>query len=208
MKSVFVCMNFFLFSNCLFAQFDNGKSSINAPMNPSSSGLNVPSKFDFGKPKIATPDFPDLNSPTKKSVDLVKKNDFVNPNIDRVKKLNGEGQDRPVFKSDNFLGEFKNKGKFVRLVCRDYGDVDGDRVRIYQNDVIIEEDILLEGNYKEIKINLVNGFNKIDIQALNEGYYAPNTAEFKLYDDKGVLISSNQWNLTIGVKAKLVIVKE
>jgi hypothetical protein len=33
-------------------------------------------------------------------------------------------------------------------------------------------------------------FNKIDFEALNQGSSGPNTAEFKVYDDKGSLISA------------------
>ena len=46
------------------------------------------------------------------------------------------------------------------------------------------------------------------ISPLNQGYSGPNTAEFKIYDDKGELISANQWNLATGFKATIIIVKE
>ena len=55
---------------------------------------------------------------------------------------------------------------------------------------------------------LKNGFNKIDIEAINQGSSGPNTAEFQVFDDKGASISANQWNLSTGFKATIVIVKE
>ena len=57
-------------------------------------------------------------------------------------------------------------------------------------------------------MDLVKGVNKIDFEALNEGSASPNTAEFKIYDEKGKVISSNQWNLGTGYKGTVVIVKE
>jgi len=93
-------------------------------------------------------------------------------------------------------------------VCRDYGEIDGDKVRVYLNDLIVISEIYLEANYREVVVNLVNGFNKIEFQALNQGSSGPNTAEFIMFDDKGGVISSNRWNLTTGTKAKIIVTKE
>ncbi|MCK8520244.1 hypothetical protein M0D21_01625 [Aquimarina sp. D1M17] len=112
------------------------------------------------------------------------------------------------YKSDQYLGDFKNNGKFVSLVYRDHEYVDGDIVRILVNDDIIGARVFLTANYQGIRINLVKGFNKIDILALNQGESGPNTAEFQLYDELGNLITGNEWNLTTGVKATLIVVKE
>jgi len=81
-------------------------------------------------------------------------------------------------------------------------------VRIYINNLIIQANVLLEGDYQTFEITLNNGFNKIDIEAINQGSSGPNTAEFQVFDDKGVSISANQWNLSTGFKATIVIVKE
>ena len=61
---------------------------------------------------------------------------------------------------------------------------------------------------KGFEIVLEKGFNKIDFEALNQGSSGPNTAEFKVYDDKGSLISASQWNLGTGFKATIILVKE
>jgi len=110
--------------------------------------------------------------------------------------------------SNQFLGDFETNSKFVNIVYRDHEYFDGDRIRVYYNDDVIERNILLEGEYKGFKLDLEKGFNKIDFQALNQGTSGPNTAEFKVMDDNGVIISSNQWNLATGVKATIVFVKE
>ena len=49
---------------------------------------------------------------------------------------------------------------------------------------------------------------KIDFEALNQGTAVPNTAEVRVYDDKGSLISASQWNLGTGFKATILLVKE
>ena len=66
---------------------------------------------------------------------------------------------------------------------------------------------MLEGSSKTYYIALLPGFNKIEFLALNQGDSGPNTAAFSVYHENGNLMISNQWNLTTGVKAKLVVVK-
>lgn len=111
-------------------------------------------------------------------------------------------------KTDQYLGDFRSKSKFVNVVYRDHEYPDGDRIRVYVNDDIVHPNILLEQNFKGFKLDLKEGFNKIDFQALNQGESGPNTAEFQVVDDLGNLVSSNRWNLATGVKATIIIVKE
>ena len=195
-----------------FSQYDFIQKPIGSGMGlPASKGVEIPlnSKFDFNKLPPSAPTYSGWDNKPEKSVDIIQKKEFVNPGEQIKEKLNQkESDDDVTFKSDRYFGDFRNNGKFVRFICRDFGEVDGDRVRVYLNDVVVEEEILLEGVYKAVRINLTNGFNKIDFQALNQGSSGPNTAEFKMFDDKGVLISSNQWNLGTGNKATLIVVKE
>lgn len=109
---------------------------------------------------------------------------------------------------DQDLGSFRSDSKYVRIICRDYQYPDGDRVTIYINGIPAIYNIVLKQNYQEFKIPLVKGVNKIGIKALNQGTSGPNTAAFKVYDDAGSLISSNEWNLATGAVATLLIVKE
>ena len=48
---------------------------------------------------------------------------------------------------------------------------------------------------------------RVDFEAINQGESGPNTAEFQVYDDKGQLISANQWNLATGFKASIILIK-
>jgi len=110
--------------------------------------------------------------------------------------------------SDQFLGEYKVDTKFVNIVCRDHEYPDGDKVQVIVNDVIVYPSVTLTSSYRRLAINLAEGRNHIDIVALNQGESGPNTAEFVVYDDKGDLISSKEWNLLTGVKAKITFINE
>ncbi len=109
---------------------------------------------------------------------------------------------------DMYLGDLKTTAKFIGIVCRDHEYVDGDRVRIYANDVVVEPNILLNGSFKGINVSLDKGFNRLDFEALNQGSSGPNTAQVNVYDDKGQLLYSNKWLLSTGSKASLIVVQE
>ena len=112
------------------------------------------------------------------------------------------------FRSDSFLGEFRTGSKTMRIGCRDHEVPDGDRVRVWVNGQVVENSITLQADFRELFLSLTEGFNVIEFEALNQGESGPNTAQFVMYDDKSKLITSNVWNLTTGVKAKVIIVKQ
>jgi hypothetical protein len=222
MKIKFSLLVLLFFSSLCYSQFDNGNKAVqispikNTPITKSKS---TTSKFSPISP--ITPNFKDV--PVKKEpemifqkiggskpLDLSMKSDFVNPGSVYQEKMNNnsDGEVTQAFRRNQNLGDFKTKSLFVKILCRDNQFVDGDRVRIYINDMIIQENVLLEGDYKAFEFTLKNGFNKIDIEAINQGSSGPNTAEFQVFDDKGASISANQWNLSTGFKATIVLVKE
>jgi len=125
--------------------------------------------------------------------------------LQAFKKINGRYQ---FPKIDQDLGSFRTESKTVRIICRDYQYPDGDRVTIYVNDIPVVVNIVLQQNYQSFTIPLTIGINKIVIKALNQGTSGPNTAAFKVYNDAGMLISSNEWNLATGAKATLLIAKD
>ncbi len=120
---------------------------------------------------------------------------------EQVERLNGST-------TDQFLGDFKSDAKSVNIVYRDHGAVDGDLIQVLVNDDIVQASVFLSGGYSGFKLDLQKGINKIDFLALNQGQSGPNTAEFKVIDDNGILVSHNQWNLAKGVKATIIVVKE
>lgn len=109
---------------------------------------------------------------------------------------------------DQFLGNFNITGKKANIRCRDHEYPDGDRVRVFVNGTVFIPDLLLTGNFKSFDVPLEEGINKIEFVALNQGESGPNTAEFHVHDDNGVLVSSKKWNLLTGVTATIILVKE
>jgi hypothetical protein len=128
----------------------------------------------------------------------------IDPRIGPRERLGGSGQYFP----DQYLGDIKSEGKFIGIVCRDHEYVDGDRVKIWVNEVVVEHNLLLTAGFKGINVDLQSGFNKIEFEALNHGSSAPNTAQVNVYDDKGNLMYSNKWLLSSGSKASLIVTKE
>lgn len=112
------------------------------------------------------------------------------------------------YRRNQYLGSFKTKSFTSTIRYRDAAFVDGDKIKVLLNDKIIETEVVLDGEFKEFKMQLDNGINKIDFEALNEGFASPNTAEFQVFDDKGVVVYDSQWNVGTGYKATLILVKE
>jgi hypothetical protein len=121
------------------------------------------------------------------------------------KKINGQ-YIYPVIDQD--LGSFRTNSSSVNIICRDFQYPDGDRVTIMVNDIPVVTNIILEQRYQSFTIPLEVGINKIAFVALNQGSSGPNTAAFKVYNDAGMLLSSNEWNLATDAKATLVIAKD
>lgn len=132
----------------------------------------------------------------------------VDKNLESTKLSPEEVEQRNGSTTDQYFGDFKSDSKFVNVVYRDFGEIDGDLIQVRLNDDVIQSSVYLTGGYRGLKLNLQKGFNKIDFVALNQGESGPNTAEFQVVDDLGNLVSSNRWNLATGVKATIIIVKE
>jgi hypothetical protein len=129
---------------------------------------------------------------------------FKNPYLYK-KPSNSEGV---FYRQNQYLGSFKTKTFTSSIRFRDAAFVDGDRIKVYLNDKVIQPEVSLSGEFQGFKINLIEGINKIDFEALNEGFASPNTAQFEVYDDKGAVISASQWNVGTGYKATIILIKE
>jgi hypothetical protein len=121
------------------------------------------------------------------------------------KKINGQ-YIYPVIDQD--LGGFRTNSNSVNIICRDFQYPDGDRVTIMVNNIPVITNIVLKQQYQSYTIPLEIGINKISFVALNQGTSGPNTAAFKVYNDAGMLLSSNEWNLATNAKATIVIAKD
>jgi len=198
------------------------KTPIPEIKNPQADNSDIPS--------IKTPNVFDNTSITPKSqlqigqekskFTMSTETDFANPgdryvakmekDLDKALKDAGLREGRgELVKKNISLGEFKTKSKYFIVKFRDFGAIDGDLVRVSSNDVVIRDQIFLDSNFKDVKIVLSNGFNKLDFEALNIGSLGGNTAEIQVYDDKGQLVTNDYWNnLAAGFKASIVVTKE
>jgi hypothetical protein len=168
------------------------------PKNPKIKKVIPPKEIS---PKITPPDI--VKKP--ESVPQFNPEDLFKDRNLYKKENNSEGI---FYRQNQYLGSFKTKTFTSTIRYRDASYVDGDRIKVYLNDKVIEPELVMDGEFKGFKINLENGINKIDFEALNEGFASPNTAEFQVYDDKGVVISASQWNVGTGYKATIILVKE
>jgi hypothetical protein len=144
------------------------------------------------------------------SFSMIQKNDFINPGDEIKDRLNKKEEDPygKFYRKNQNLGDFRVKSLTAKVMYRDGEYVDGDMIRVYLNGEIVVSQVTLESSFQGFEITLVDGFNKIDFEALNQGSSGPNTAEFQVYNDKGLLVSASQWNLGTGFKATIVLYKE
>tara|TARA_R110002050_G_scaffold185771_3_gene319904 strand:- start:5867 stop:6559 length:693 start_codon:yes stop_codon:yes gene_type:complete len=147
---------------------------------------------------------------TEKPFSMTENDGLKSPSEIYEKRWNKEAVKGGIIRemSDQFLGEHNVDTKFVNIVCRDHQYPDGDRVQILINGAVIKSNLLLTSSYRRVEVDLVDGKNTVDIVALNQGDSGPNTAEFVVYDDRGNVISSKEWNLLTGVKATIIFNNE
>ncbi len=84
----------------------------------------------------------------------------IDPRIGPGERFGGSGQ----YFADQYLGDFKSDGEFIGIVCRDHEYVDGDRVKIWVNEVVVEYNLLLTSTFRGINVDLQPGFNKIEFE--------------------------------------------
>ena len=160
--------------------------------------------------KLVVPFFNyNLNNALKKpDLHITKKTDLVTPTWD-IKQTFKEGNSTSTkFRKDYYLGELETDSKYVIIKCRDHEYVDGDRIKLLLNNIVIHPNITLTGSYYTIDIDLIEGYNNIEFVALNEGESSPNTAQLSVFDENGVNLSNNKWLITTGYKARLVVFKK
>jgi hypothetical protein len=180
--------------------------SIKTPNVYDNTTLTTKSKFQIGE--------------EKSKFTMSTETEFANPGDRYVAKMEkdldkalrdaglkeGRGQ---LVKKNISLGDFKTKSQYFIVKFRDFGAIDGDLVRVSSNDQVIKDQLFLDSNFKDVKITLVNGFNKLDFEALNIGSLGGNTAEIQVFDDQGALVTNDYWdNLAAGFKASIIVTKE
>jgi hypothetical protein len=218
MKIIFALSVFLLSWVTTMAQFDNpSNNSVNFENTTkdevSHKGLELPA---IKKPRLSNTEntfYPKKNS----NLGELEAQDFnmreddgllVHKTEKAPKYFTKDKEIKDEYGVDQYLGDFKTKAVYVNVVYRDHEYVDGDIIRVFVNDDIVQSQITLDSHFRGFDLTLQPGFNKIDFQALNQGDSGPNTAELHVYDDNGVLVSAHEWNLLTGKKATVIIVKE
>lgn len=219
MKLYFSFFVFLFLTVSISAQIDSRNNSISipaieAPKDSSSSKsispikpIEVPNAFKG----LSTPNTAPQFSFPKKEFSMTGGEVFGNPgelytkqldrHLDNIKHemyLGSKGSEVDVY-----FGEIRTKSEYVMIQYRDYGAQDGDLIRISVNDEIIEFRVYLTNAFKGFRLDLKEGYNKIDFLALNEGSSMPNTAHFKIIDDQKKALASDHWALSTGVKATI-----
>lgn len=209
-----ICLSLCYSVTC-FAQLDGETITFDGVGSEKSSGVKLdrtsPTLLDKNKGGYdVTRDTISLETDKRPDFDITTdNNEFIDPKIKGFKpKFFKDAEVTEEDKRDKYLGDFTTKGKFVTIYCRDHQFVDGDRVKIIQNNIVLQQNVLLTGRDRAFIIDLEDGFNQLDFVALNQGSSGPNTAQFKVYDENGNLLASNVWNLATGATGTLIVVKE
>lgn len=174
-----------------------------AKVDNESNTVTLPYKSIFDKDDSYLKRYSILNKKKGEESVLIQKNEFKNPGDEIKKKLNKEVQEGSW--EDVYFGKFKVNTRVLKIMTRDHMDPDGDKVRIFLNEVTAFNVIYLESEFKTCYVELREGDNLLDIVALNQGLAGPNTATFAIYDENDNLITTNDWNLNTGVAAKFTI---
>ena len=154
-------------------------------------------------------DFSNLGKKDSELLDITFEEHFLDLKTDTAPKyFTKDKAASKEFGKDQYLGEIRTGSKNVTIMYRDHEYVDGDRVRIYVNGDVVKNNAYLSGSFNGFTFPLQSGFNKIEFQALNQGTSGPNTAELRIFDEDGNILSTNQWNLLTGRKAMVSIIRE
>lgn len=174
-------------------------------------GINkAPTFGNTSKRMLGAPDDISLDRNDKdEEIDITENGNFIQRSGDYtpgyLKKK--EGKVKAEYSHHQDLGEYYSSGKFIKISWRDAEVVDGDRVDIIVNGEVVVSNVTLLADYHSLYIDLGQGFTKIEFKALNQGESGPNTADFKVEEDDGSVLTHDQWNLTTGTKASLVVIK-
>lgn len=227
MKNILVMKNIFLLIFCFAsyvaqAQIDNPTAPVRAPgelMAPKTGSESSSFKKSSGNHSLSSKK--GIFSAESESIKLGEKEEkSFSMRTDQNGLMTFKGKDftpkaftkdkeiREEFRKDQYLGDFITTGVYVELYCRDHEYIDGDKVKIIVNGVVINRNMSLGASFTPIMVNLDSGLNNIEFEALNQGTSGPNTAELRVYDDQGREVVRKEWNLLTGSRASLVVVKQ
>ncbi len=203
---------FFIFNNILSQEINNNTISIESLMK-GDINFNIIEINTF-KPKGLTNKDPynffDFNFKIDDSdvLDITNKTNLVSPTWEIRQSFYEGSISTSEYQKDFNLGFLETDSNYIIIKCRDHEYIDGDRIRLMINGSIIYSNITLSSNFYIVDIDLKDGYNNIEFIALNEGEASPNTAQLKVYDEFGKLLSNKKWLISTGYKAALGIYKK
>lgn len=222
-KKLTVVLFIFFGAFSLYAQIDNNKLIETDAFNfePEKNSDEKQTLFDqsnttiskgeaitrFGSINDIADNFPQYNVIPNNNNRSMQTNIAQEKDVLVKKYWNGKDVSDVKLKTKLELGKLETTTKRIRIECRDHSYVDGDRIRLYVNEQVVRSNIILYAGYYAIDIDLKEGFNRIDIEALNQGTSGPNTAQFKVFDGGGNLLADQEWNILTGYIATLVVIK-
>jgi hypothetical protein len=192
-----------------------------APVTVAPRDIVAPNILKKSEPKFQSTNFK-IGDPDPFS--MIQTNDFINPgdevrdkmnkSIEKSLVNNGLKEDTSYLNAKDLdFGIIRTKSKSLIMRVRDYGAIDGDLIKAtvihnYKSTVLVNN-LYLESNFKDIKIDLQQGLNYLELQALNRGSLGGNTGAFYIYDNEGNMLLSDLWNnFDTGVKSKFTFIKE
>lgn len=201
----------------LIAQLENPNNSVQFEVVEDDfetpDGMELPAiplpSITKSKNPLRMNDYSGLGLEESELLDITHEDSFLDLKTDDAPKY--FTKDKAVSKeygTDQYLGELRTGSLNVTIMYRDHEYVDGDRVRIFVNGDIVKSNVYLSAGFNGFTFQLQSGFNKVEFQALNQGSSGPNTAELKIFDEEGKVLSANQWNLNTGRIATVTIIKE
>ncbi|EIA09055.1 hypothetical protein [Flavobacterium frigoris] len=197
------------------------KSKKPAPLKVAPPDILAPNIFKKPEFKFPSTNFK-IGDPDP--VSMIQTNDFINPG-DEVRDKMNKSIDKSLVNSglkedasylnvkDLNFGVIRTKSKTLMIRVRDYGAIDGDLIKatIIRNykSTVLANNLYLDTNFKDIKIELQEGLNYLELEALNRGALGGNTGAFYIYDAEGNMLMSDLWNnFDTGVKSKFTFIKE
>src|SRR5690606_15578961 len=216
MLKKFLLVGFIVITANMFAQielpnnsvrFDSSQSNMDSPTGFKIPAIKAPTLSNTKNPN--NPSNSDLGTEKEKQIDMQNGDgllEYTGTNK-TPKYFTKDKEEKPEYGKDMYLGDIKTNSKYVTIQYRDHEYVDGDRVRIFVNGEMVVSNERLEGSFRGFNLPLIDGFNKIDFQALNQGSSGPNTAQLQILDEVGNILASYEWNLLTGNKATAIVVK-
>lgn len=134
---------------------------------------------------------------TEKKIDLSgEKPKFVNLYGQQNTTVQPSGGSSQVDKAGRkSLGRIRTNLATVVLRYRDWSAVDGDKVKVSCNGVVVAKHVTLDGDFTGVALTLEKGDNIVDFKAMSSGEWGPATSEYEIVDEKGNVLLRTTWDL-------------